>query len=303
MQSQQPITGPESSSISWSPKITLRNPRLNRIRTLFVAAGSRWSQAQSGRNAAAISFYAILSLAPMLVLASVVAGEFFGFGATRAQVLETVQSQLGEPSRKLVESLMDQSLKASTSNIAAAFSLLLALWGSNGLFSQIRESIDDLWGIRHDHGGIVKSFFMGRLFSAATALLFVSLLVAWIAWDAFRWQSEFARGAIRAYPWLSTLWSMAFLFLALATLYRTLPVPRIRTPNVWLGAFIGALGLTLLRSLLGTYFRFSSLGAVYGTLGAVFAILLWTFYSSQVFLFGAALVWAKGEPEPRVNSS
>lgn len=252
---------------------------------------------------AALAFYALLALAPMLVLALFVAGQLFGGIAARTELFNTISRNLGVESARTIESLLTSVQEATLSTWTGAVALLVSIWAASGLFGVVTDSLNAIWRYRPDYGGFFRSFVIDRLIAAFAALLFVTIMLSWMAFDAVRAYLALSTGGVGRGPAASFVFTCLFLTLGLATIYRTLPHRHANWREVWLGAFVAGVLIALLKFALGIYLSYSRVEDVYRSAGAIIVILLWVYYSSQAFFFGAEIVHETAKPRRSAQGS
>ncbi len=274
--------------------------RWREIRSTLLEAGQAWGEHDVSRMAAALSFYAILALAPFLVIAVTVTTAFVDTEAVRASISSNVSESLGKGSADLVVSIIDHAARPSTSIPATILAVLVAMYAASGLFGQIASSIESIWDIKKQ-GHPFRLFIFGRLKSVAIMLAFLVLLIAWLAADSILGYLVRTAGGNALWPLVSLVASSVFASLTFAVTYRTLPKGKALWRDVWFGAILTGTGFGIAKYLLSLYFSYSGVASAYGSAGALLVILLWIFYSAQIFFFGAEVtrvVVLRRRPKP-----
>ncbi|MDM7460880.1 MAG: YihY/virulence factor BrkB family protein [bacterium] len=261
---------------------------------LIVQVVELWSRHAVPRHAAALAFFSMLTLAPLLLALTGVAGYFLGSEQVAAQLLSAVRRGVGEGAARGFEQLIQRTILQGSGAGATLTGLLLALAGASGLMQSLKASLDALWDAPpHSESG-VKHWLITRLIGALgvlvlSALLLMSAIV------------EVALGAARArlpddlpgVYWLG--WALnrsllpALLTLGNALLYWLLPAVRPRFRDALLGAVVCTLLLLGMRSLISLYLTHSSVATLYGSAGSLVALLLWIYFSAQAFFLGALM--------------
>ncbi|CAN5564790.1 N/A [soil metagenome] len=274
------------------PRSFSRNIDITFLRLLFSKAVANWSEDSVPRLAAAFSFYAVLSLAPLLVLAIVVAGGFFESGSVRTQLLGQVQSAVGKDGRELVATLIQNTYKPGATTIATVFSLIVTFFSASGLFIQLTDVLNNMWGVTADpKQGFFKSLILTRFFAFLTVIVFGAITLGWVALDFWlQWLEKHTAG-FTGWPVVSILVSIVFLTLVFAVSYKAMPKGKADWSDVWIGAFVASLGFALAKFLLSLYFSYANVAGAFGPAGALILILLWIYYTSQIYFFGAELVY------------
>jgi membrane protein len=245
---------------------------------------------------AAIAFYAVTSLAPILLIVIAVAGAAFGEEAARGAIYAQFQSLLGSDGAVLLQRTIESASAHRASWVASLIGIGTLILSASGVFLELEDALNDTWGVRHE-GGMLSGLVRARLASLGlVAALGFLLLVSLILDAGLRALSDvvnakFPAGAslLLALNFFVTLVLVAILF---AAIYKVLPAKPLSWPYVIFGAVVTALlfqaGKFLISLYLGNYGLASSLGIA----GAVLGLLLWVYYSAQIFLFGAALTKA-----------
>lgn len=251
-----------------------------------------WSRHAVPRHAAALAFFTLLTLAPLLLVLTGVVGYFLGEAPVAAQILGAVRRGLGEQAARGMEQLIQRTVLGGSGAGATLLGVLLALWGASGLMQSLKASLDTLWDAPPHSAMGVKHWLITRLMGAAgvlilALLLLVSLLVE-VGLAAVR--GRLPEHLPAAY-WLG--WALnrsllpALLVLGNALLYWLLPASRPRFRYALLGAAVCTVLLLSMRSLVSLYLMHSGVATLYGSAGSIVALLLWVYFSAQAFFLGA----------------
>jgi membrane protein len=250
---------------------------------------------------AALAYYALFSIGPLLILALRVAGNFYDEERVRAEFFTHLEEIMPEESANGVLKLIDQLHKAQAASAwGPRLGLVLLLAGSLGIFLHIRSSLCRIWELEPPRGssilGLLLNYALAILMILVTGLLLLASLAIsttltlveqrldeWLPGDPARWY--FLEFAI----------SLAFLTIVFALVYQILSGRRLAWRYVWYGAVITALLFTLGKTLLSwyLYLAYSSTMSVYGAAGSIVVFMVWVFYSSQILFFGAELIQAR----------
>jgi membrane protein len=281
---------------------------------VLKTAVRKWRADQAQRLSAAIAFYTVFSLSPLLVIIIAVAGRIFGAEAVRGQIVGQFGSLIGLSAAKQIEDMIVHASNPRSNLLASTLGVAALLLGAAGVFGQIKGALDTVWRTesRPKRGG-VWSFIRGNLLSLAMVLIVAFLLLVSLVFSAgisalIKW----AGGAIPGSTGLALQmaeFGISFLVITVlfAMLYRILPETRISWADVWIGAAVTALLFDVGKLLIGLYLGRSSVASVFGAAGSLVVILVWVYYSATIFLFGAELteVYAKswGSLSPRSRGS
>jgi len=266
-----------------------------------------WIDDQVPRRAAALTFYAGFSLAPLLLIAISIAGLVFGTDAVRGRVVEQLQGLLGPDAARAVETALKNTRTTGSSVLATIIGVATLFVGASGVFGELQESLNEIWKVRKKPGLGIREFLRSRFLSftfvvGSGFLLLVSLLV-----------SAFLEAVTRLFPSTALLriaglaLSFAVVGTLFAMMFKKLPDVRTRWSDVWLGAAITAVLFTVGKWLIGLYLGHSALSSSYGAAGSFVVLLMWLYYSSQIVLFGAEITHAYAhefgaEPVPNENA-
>jgi membrane protein len=245
---------------------------------------------------AAIAFYVVTSLAPVLIIVVAVAGLAFGEDAVRGDLIRELRGLFGQQGGELVENLLARSSDKSTGAAASVIGVLMVLVTASGVFSEMQTALNRIWDVEASDLPFI-SMVRARAASlglvATLGFLFMASLAASTAITALRSYvgsySAFDPLLLSGLNLLVSLSLFAFLF---GAIFKVLPDTPIAWRDVILGGFVTALLFTIGKSLIGWYLGAAAANSAYGAASALFLILLWSYYSAQIFLFGAEVTRA-----------
>lgn len=284
-----------------------------RIVRLLKQTVLEWYQSRTFELGAALAFYAIFSVAPVIVLAFTVASLVLGPEAAQGRLTQGIESTVGHTVAVAIQATAQYTYRSGSSVPATVLSIVLFGFGATGLFSQLQSALNAIWEVEPKPGRGLPGILRDRLGSflavlGASALLLAALLVtaALSALGRILPSSPTLEG-LPLWRTVTIVVAAAFLTLAIALVYRILPDARIVWRDVWIGAGASAVLFLLGNHLIGWYLAAAGVTSVYGAAGSIVIVLLWVYYSSQVVLFGAAFtrVYARhrGAPlEPKENA-
>jgi len=256
------------------------------VRETFTA----WNQDKAPRLAAALAFYSIFSMAPLLVIVIAGAGLFFGEQAAEGQVFAALRGLVGVEAALSIQAILQNVRQTESGVLATVISLGTLLLGATGVFAELQDALNTIWAAppRPKRGvtQIVRERFTSFLIVVGiAALLFASLVISAVlsALEAF-W-GEILTGFASA-P-LDVGISFGITTVLFALIYKVLPDVHIAWRDVWLGAACTAALFIVGKSLIGLYLGTSSVSSTYGAAGSLAVLLLWIFYSAQIFFLGA----------------
>jgi membrane protein len=250
-----------------------------------------WNEDKAPQLGAALAYYSVFSLSPLLVIAIALAGLIFGQAAAQGQVVDQLKGMVGEPIALALQQILANASDPGGSTSALVVGLVTLLFGASGVFGQLQESLNIIWKVqpKPNRGvrGLVRDRFLSVTMVLGTGFLLVGSLVVTAALSALN-------GSLSSLPGIAYIWhpvnlvvSFGVVTLLFAMIYRFLPDAEVAWRDVWIGAVITSVLFTLGKFLLGWYLVQGSVTSPYGAAGSLVVILLWVYYSSQILLFGA----------------
>jgi len=244
--------------------------------------------------AASVAFFAIFSLAPLLLLVVALAGLVFGQDQTSAEIQRQFESLMGSDSAQFVAGVISRASRGS-GGVAAVVSVGTLIFGATGVFVQLKAALNRVWGVQikaEKTRDTLVRLIWGRVASFAMMLVIAFLLLVSLAVSAAlaalaRWSSELIPERELLMRTINGLISFAVLTFLFCAAFKILPDVRIAWRVVWFGGAVTALLFTIGKELIGVYLGQGSVASVYGAAGSMIVILLWVYYSSIIFLYGA----------------
>jgi membrane protein len=270
-------------------------PFLWRPHTLYPllrATYFQWSKDKVPRMGAALAYYTIFSLAPLLVISIAIAGFVFGKEAVQGQIMGQIQGLIGSESARAVQTIIQLAHRPIGGTIATIFSVIVLLIGASGAFIEMHDALNDIWKVDVASKTGVRNLLKTRFLSFGMVLgigflLLVSLLLSAALAAATNYISSFVSVPPAALHALDFASSFFFIAALMALIFRLLPDARIRWSDVWVGALLTSLLFTVGKFLIGFYIGKSVRMSAYGATGAVVIVLAWAYYSAQILYFGA----------------
>jgi membrane protein len=260
---------------------------------LLKEAASEWIEDGAMRLSASLAYYAIFSLAPLLVIVISIAGLVFGEEAARGQIAQQISALAGAHAGEAIQATVKASASEKTTGVLATIiGLVVLLFGATTVFAELKDALNTIWGVTVKPGRAFFTLVHDRFLSfsivlAIGFLLLVSLVLsavlaalgkymsAWLPLPAVVWQ---AGDFLVSFAVISALFAMIF---------KVLPNVRIGWDDVRIGAVVTALLFTIGKFLIGLYLGTSSIASSFGAAGSVVIVLVWIFYSSCILFFGA----------------
>ncbi len=252
-----------------------------------------WSEDRASSMGAAIAYYTLFSLAPLLVIAIAIAGAVFGAEAARGEIMGQLEGLVGADAARAVERLLAGAGDRSTGRVASIVGVVTLLLGASTVFSELQSDLDRIWKVPPAAHGAVRELLVPRLLSFGMVLgigflLMVSLLLsAAVAALGKYWADRIGGPTELLMHGADLLVSILAMTLLFAMIYKILPRARIAWSDVWAGAAITSLLFSVGKVLVGLYLGKTGAASGYGAAGAVVLVLLWVYYSAQIFLLGA----------------
>jgi len=256
------------------------------------------------RLGAALAFYTVISLTPLLVVVVGVAGLLYGEGAARAEIVGQIAETVGPEAAELVDGALGRADARQQGRTAALLGLAALLVGATTVFANLKVALNDLWHVRppKTEGAVaaIRQFLFSRVLVFAVVLgigfLLLASLIASAGIEAmatyFDEQLPLPAGTLRL---VNLGLSFVLVSLLFAYLYRAVPDVRVAWGDVWFGAAVTGVLFTLGKQLIGIYLGGASVGSAYGAAGALVVLLVWVYFSAQIFFLGASLTRAYAE--------
>lgn len=267
------------------------NPRV--IVRLLKETFKEWQEDKTSRLAAALAYYTVFSLAPLVIIAIAVAGAIFGEEAARGEIVRQIQGLVGTAGAEVIETAIENANKPEANGgIASLVSIVVLLFGASGVFAELQDSLNTVWEVQPKPGGGVMDFIRKRILSFSMVLgigflLMVSLIVSAVLSGLSAYMSHLLPGLDFFWGILNFVISFVVIALLFALIYKFLPDVKITWNDVAIGAIITALLFTIGKTILGLYLGQGSFGSTYGAAGSLVIVLAWVYYSAQILFFGA----------------
>jgi len=251
-----------------------------------------WIDHRAGSKGAALAFYALFSIMPILILAIAGAGYFFGAEAAQGEIIAQVEGLVGRNGAQAIQALLADARDPASGLAATMVASVLLLVGATSVFVELKGSLDEMWDIEPPKGLAILVFLRTQLhsFGLVVVLAFL-LLVSLVISAALAVLERYAGGSwSSSYDILAILsWVIAFGVIAslFAVIYKVLPDAPLSWRDVWIGAAFTAGLFSLGKYMIGLYLAHSGVASSFGAAGSLIALLLWVYYSAQIFFLGA----------------
>lgn len=265
----------------------------DRLRAVLRQTFTGWWNDNVPRMGAALAYYTLFALAPVLVVVITVGGMAFGPDAVRGEIVAQIQDLVGRDGAQAVQSILENAANSHWSIPATIVGVVTFFLGATGAFLELQDDLDAIWRVKpRSRGNFLRDLLMQRVISFGLVLGFAFLLLTSLVVSA-------ALSAVHTYagnvfPGIAALWAAGYVVVSLvvisllfAMIYKVLPDVKLQWADVWVGAAVTAGLFTIGKFLIGLYLGTSSFASTYGAAGSVIVVLVWVYYSSQIVLLGA----------------
>jgi len=265
---------------------------MKRTIALFKDAFNEFGNDKAQRLGAALAYYTIFSIAPLLLIAISVAGIVFGREAVQGQMFTQLRGVLGPSAAGVLQEMVKSAAKPKSGMFATLIGVITLLFGAAGVFGQLKDALNTIWNVEPKPNRGIAGMLKDRFLSFAMVLgvgflLMVSLLLDGIIAAAGTFIGSRIPGGEALWQTVELVVSFAVITLLFAMIFRFLPDVRVEWRDVWFGATFTSLLFVIGKFALGMYFGKSAVGSSYGAAGSLVILLLWVYYSAQILFFGA----------------
>jgi membrane protein len=265
---------------------------LQRLKIVLVQSLASWIDHRASSKGAALAFYTLFSMTPILVLAIAVAGYFFGDEAAQGEIVAQVEGLVGPNGALAIQALLAAARNPASGLLATLVASILLLLGATSVFAELKGSLDELWGVAKPTKSAFSLLLRTRLLSFGLVLVLAFLLlVSLVVSAALAMLERYAHLQLGSsavlLATLSSLISFGVIACMFAIIYKTLPEAPLSWRDVWIGAAFTAGLFSLGKYGIGLYLGNSGVASSFGAAGSLIALLLWVYYSAQIFFLGA----------------
>jgi len=263
--------------------------RLPYIRSLLSATYQEWSQHDAQTQGAALSYFTVLSLAPLLMIAVSIAGLAFGKQVVQAQIVQQMKALVGAGA-DAIQTMLTHAQSPKAGVIATIVGFVVLLFGASGVFTQLRKALNRIWDVQPSatagwFGILRQQFFSFTMVVGIGFLLLVSLLVTTFVAGLGKFAGNYLPAGLLQVG--NVLVALVVITCVFALVYRFVPEQTLPWRRLWPGSLATAILFEVGKYLLGLYLGRASVTSAYGAAGSLVVLLIWVYYSSQLFLFGA----------------
>jgi len=263
---------------------------------LVQTAISAWIEDYAPSMGAALSYYTVFSLAPLLLIVVSVAGLVFGQDAVRGELFSQLQGLMGSDAAKAIQDLLASVNKPGKGVAGTIVGVALLLFGATTVFGELQDALDRIWRAPAREKGGLWALLRARLLSfgmilGLAFLLMVSLVLGAAISALGKWWGSAFGGWETLLQIVNLVVGFGLTTLVFAMIYKLMPRVHVRWHDVWLGALVTAALFSVGKFLIGLYIGKSGVASGFGAAGSLIVVLLWVYYSAQIFLVGAEFTW------------
>jgi len=262
--------------------------------SLLKQTFSEWLDDKVPQLGAALAYYTVFSLAPLVLLLLAIVGFVFRNDPAGAwqKVTEQMSYFLDKSAIDVVQGIAQKASQPNKGLLATSIGILLALFGASGVFGQLQDALNTIWGVKTKPGVGIMGFIRSRFLSFAMVagvcfLLLVSLVFESVLKSFSRYVQAMFPGGIVIALVVYSIFDLAVVVLLFASIFKFLPDVKIQWRDVWIGAVMTAIFFAIGKWALGLYLGSGTAASAYGAASSLITLLLWIYYSSQILLFGA----------------
>jgi membrane protein len=264
-----------------------------RLKTVLIRSLNAWIDHRGDSKGAALAFYTLFSMMPILVLAIAITGYFFGAEAAKGEIVAHVQGFVGPNGARAIQTLLAAARDPVAGMLATLLASALLLLSATSVFVELKASLDEFWGIPKPPKSAFRRLLRARLLSFGLVLILAFLLLASLVVSAVlslfqSYSDAYWNGPFELIAMLASLISVSVITGLFAVIYKTLPNAPLSWLDAWIGAFFTAGLFSLGKLAIGLYLGNTGVLSTFGAAGSLIALLLWVYYSAQIFFLGAA---------------
>ncbi|MBX3014289.1 MAG: YihY/virulence factor BrkB family protein [Caldilineaceae bacterium] len=251
-----------------------------------------WNADNAAHLSAALAYYTFFSLAPVIIIATAIAGAIYGQDAARGELINQIAYYIDAESAALIQTILRNTNAAKPSLITTIAGILFLFYGATGVFSELKSSLNLIWNAPPSQGSPWRAVVLNRLFALFMVLgcgflLVLSLVISTTLTITTDWLNLWWPGMGMLTQVANFIISFLLTILVFGLIYQFLPDVTIAWRDVWSGAVATALLFSIGRYLISLYLSYSTIGSTYGAAGSLAVLLLWIYYSAQIFFLGA----------------
>jgi membrane protein len=269
-----------------------RGARKEVVWFLLKTTATQWINDKCPQLGAALAYFTVFSLAPLVLILLAFFGLFFGSDHARDKIIEQLQYMVDPSGIQVIKDIATSAAKPQSGILATLLGIVVGLFGASGVFGQLQEALNTIWGVKAKPGAGLWAFLRARFLSFAMVagvcfLLLVSLTVESVLRGLSTYLQNLLPGGHILALLLFLILDVGVVIALFAMIFRFLPDIKIGWRDVWIGASLTGLLFVLGKFILGLYLGSGAAGSAYGAASSLITLLLWIYYSAQILLFGA----------------
>jgi len=283
-----------------------------KIWELVKTSFKEWKEDKASRLAAAMAYYTVFSIAPLLIITLGIAGWFFDKTVAQSQLIAQFSSLIGRQGAEIIQTMLESAGKPTDSLIASIIGLVTLFWGASGVFNAMQDALNTIWEVAPKPGRSLMSIIKNRtlLFSMVLVIGFL-LLVLLVVSTSLSAVTAYFSGNVETISVMLQVINFVVSFgittLLFALIFKIIPDVEIAWRNVWVGAAITSLLFSVGKFAIGAYLGNGSITTAYGAAGSLVVILVWVYYSAQILFLGAEFTQVytnmhSAHPPPKPNA-
>lgn len=262
------------------------------MKKLLLESLHAWIEHRAASKGAALAFYTLFSMTPILMLAIAVAGYFFGVQAAQGEIIGQIRGLVGPNGAQAIQALLAAARNPESGLMATISALVLLAVGATTVFAELKSSLDEMWGVVRPRQSAFLALLRTRFLSfslvlALAFLLLISLVISAALAVLERYAGNLWSGSLVIISGVSSIISFGVIACLFAVIYKMLPDAPLSWRDVWIGAMFTAILFSLGKYAIGLYLGNSGVASSFGAAGSMIALLLWVYYSAQIFFLGA----------------
>jgi len=277
--------------------VTASTGALRDVAGLLRTAAQKWVRDYAQSMGAALAFYTMFSIAPVLLIVIAVTGVVFGEEAARGEIHGQLEGMLGSQGALAVQGLIESAGKPANSVPAAVFGTVLLFVGATSVFAELQDALDRIWNAPAKPGSsglwqlarvrlLSFGMILGIGFLLMVSLVFSAAIAALARW----WDPMFGRWDAIAQS-LDLALAVALSTLVFGLIFKTMPRVVVAWKDVWIGAAVTSLLFVAGKFAIGAWLGHSGVSSIFGAAASFVVVMLWVYYSAQIFLYGAEFTW------------
>ncbi len=270
---------------------------LSGVRKVLKGTASEWKQNKTLKLGASLSYYSVFSLPPLLIIAIAVVGILYGEDAARGHIAAQFEGILGIQGARIVQTVIERAGFRHGGELATVLGILALIFGATGAVAELQDSLNIIWKVKPKPnlgiGYTIKNRLLAVLLILGFGFVLLGLLIITAVVSAVTGALKDILPPVVLNSTLFRILNFNFLIslgadtVMVALVFRILPAADIKWADIWLGAFVTAALFTVGKLLIGYYLGRTAIASLYGAAGSLVILLLWVYYSSQIFFFGA----------------